>query len=81
MKLELFSISPTDADFTKGGYRYSKSDILKELEEVATDQFAIGETKDNVLYQWRSILDDYEIVTNKHKERAKYLIKTKIEKI
>ena len=75
MKLELFIKAPVDAIFTRGGYTYSKSDILKELEEKATEEFAIGSTKKEVLDYWQSLIDGYDIITEVHKEKAKKLMK------
>ena len=76
MKLELFIKVSVDAVFIKeGGYTYSKSDILKELEEKATEAFAVGVTKKEILDYWQSLIDDYDIVTEDHKEKAKKLMK------
>ncbi len=74
MKLELFIKTSVDAIFTRGGYTYSKSAILLELEERATEEFAIGSTKKEILDYWQSLIDDYDIVTEVHKEKAKKLM-------
>ncbi len=44
LKLELFIKTSVDAIFTRGGYTYSKSAILLELEERATEEFSICST-------------------------------------
>lgn len=74
MKLELFIKTSDDAKFIKGGYHYSKINILHELQEKATEEFAIGSTKEEVLKFWQSLLDDYDIITEKHKEKARNLV-------
>lgn len=75
MKLEIFIKTPDTADFVKGGYHYTKKDIMEELEHHAVDEFALGSTAEEVLDFWESLVEDYEIITTIHKARAKDLIK------
>jgi len=79
LEFEILKRAPDDADFVKGGYHYSRKDILEELQKRAEEEYAMGSTLQEVCDFWKMLLEDYDLVTTIHKARAKDLIKKTFE--